>query len=836
MKDDATKAVVDLVRLARKLLDAGRPAQAIDPLEAALALAPADADVRMLLGEVNNRAKRHAEARTIWQTLMRDAPAQAKRLKLPLKLAKVAEVLHDHADAERHYDAHLALSPEDVAAQNKRLSAGLSARPPEARRAFAAAHFESWGENPIAARIVALTIGLDDDTAAAAALLTGNAAAYQGEPAVALAAIDQLVARGIGDGLLDFVTACCALYPDIRFVDRRLRVLRLVGASDEELLAARGALAAHPSATDAHRLRYARALVSRRRPAEGLGIARDILRRTPGDVEAAETAIRAADRLERYELSNRLLTDALAALDDGPGDLTARAQLLIAGSRNEETLEMLARLRADAQSPAVQAMHFTAAYHHGDYRLATRIGRRLVESGKADAQVAQRTARAEAALQVVPDAGVLFPDVLFDRVLRGPSNRDRPATDTIAIATSTLAAGGAERQVALTAANTARGRAGRDGLRTILLARSLDPAKRHDVMLPIARADGLEIDDLSALDQTDVWRDLAAIGAPGEHLALIAAFPEQMAADIANLYLRFRQSRPRVVHLWQDGRIAVGSVAAVLAGVPRIVAAIRNVLPEANDRRRYRRYLPVMYAALGTRDDVRFTTNSQAATMEYSTILNVEPSRIRVVRNGLEVKTLQGRAPAAAIAEIRTALGFGDAPLMGGVFRLAPAKRPDVWIRTAAMVAQEMPNARFVIVGDGLLRAEMEALVEELGLTDKLIFAGPQSPVEPWMAAMDVFVLTSSVEGLPNVLLEAQALGVPVVTTDAGGAREATIHGVTGRLVRDETIENLARAAIALLRQPSAKIKCRVGGPTFIESRFGVDRMIKDTMTLYDAA
>lgn len=833
---DADRTARDLTRAARRSLKARRPARAIAQIEAALTLVPGDFELRLLLGEAHARAKSLDTARAIWETLLAETPDAATRLAVPLRLAQLAEARGDHAAAERLYDAHLAASPDDDAARHRRLSAGIAARPPASRRAFAAAHFARWGESHLGQRIIALSIGLDEDATTAATVLTGDVSAYRADAGLATQAIDALLARGLLDGLLAFTDACRASFPDdARFIDRRIRVLQATGGDDAALLSARGALAAHPAASDSQRLRYARALLSRRRYAEALALARDLLKRSPDNVAVAETAIRAADRLERYDLSHRLLAHGLSRLNDAPRDLVSRAQLLIAASRHADALEALARIPADARDDRVAAMHFTAAYHHGDYRSAADVARPLIAAGAADPQLIARAARVEAALGIVAQSGALFPDALFAHALSRPGNGANTADDTIAIATSTLAAGGAERQAALTAAHAAQARARAGDRRTILIARSLDPTRRHDVMLPFARTEELEIDDLSTLDPAAVWRELTETGAPADDLALIAAFPETIATDIATLYLRFRQARPRVIHLWQDGRIAIGSVAAVLAGVPRIVAAIRNVLPAADDRRRYRRYLPVMYAALARRDDVRFTTNSHAATTDYAAMLNLPPSRIAVVHNGLDTAALRRRATDEAIAAVRAELGFGDAPVMGGVFRLAPAKRPELWIRTAALVARTLPHARFVIVGDGVLRAALEGLVAEHGLSHRLVFAGQRAPVEPWIAAMDAFLLTSSVEGLPNVLLEAQALGVPVVTTDAGGARETTVDGVTGRLVRDDTPENLGAAAIALLQRASAKMKCRVAGPAFVESRFGVGRMIKDTLRLYGA-
>jgi glycosyltransferase involved in cell wall biosynthesis len=135
-----------------------------------------------------------------------------------------------------------------------------------------------------------------------------------------------------------------------------------------------------------------------------------------------------------------------------------------------------------------------------------------------------------------------------------------------------------------------------------------------------------------------------------------------------------------------------------------------------------------------------------------------------------------------------------------------------------------------LIVGEGPLRLELQELAESLGISDRTVFCGAKSPVEPWIAAMDTMLLSSDVEGLPNVLIEAQALGVPVVTTDAGGAREAVEDGVTGSVVTDTSTEALVEACASYLTSPERRARAEREGPGFVASRFGVERMVRETL------
>jgi glycosyltransferase involved in cell wall biosynthesis len=100
-------------------------------------------------------------------------------------------------------------------------------------------------------------------------------------------------------------------------------------------------------------------------------------------------------------------------------------------------------------------------------------------------------------------------------------------------------------------------------------------------------------------------------------------------------------------------------------------------------------------------------------------------------------------------------------------------------------------------------------------------------------AALDVLLLTSSVEGLPNVLIEAQAAGRPVVATDVGGTREAIDDGRTGLIVAQRSAQRLAQAVLRILGDASFRERARTEGPSFAARQFGYERMLRETMELY---
>jgi glycosyltransferase involved in cell wall biosynthesis len=107
------------------------------------------------------------------------------------------------------------------------------------------------------------------------------------------------------------------------------------------------------------------------------------------------------------------------------------------------------------------------------------------------------------------------------------------------------------------------------------------------------------------------------------------------------------------------------------------------------------------------------------------------------------------------------------------------------------------------------------------------------TPATYALSACNLVLLTSVGEGTPNVLLEAQSLGLPVVTTDAGGAPEAVLDGITGYVVRKGGPDKIAEAVLRVMQDAEFCTAVRRHGPAFIEERYGLDRMIRETLSLY---
>ncbi len=167
--------------------------------------------------------------------------------------------------------------------------------------------------------------------------------------------------------------------------------------------------------------------------------------------------------------------------------------------------------------------------------------------------------------------------------------------------------------------------------------------------------------------------------------------------------------------------------------------------------------------------------------------------------------------------------------------RFAPEKDPDLWLETAAVIASSRPDACFVLAGygHGAIAQELFRKATKLGLGQRLVMPGAVSDIAQLYSAMDVFLLTSRSDNLLNVLIEAQAAGIPVVGPAVGGVGEALLDGLTGLLVHDRSSRTLASAVLAILGDAHWRARAAERGPAFVADKFGCERMVRETASIY---
>ena len=174
--------------------------------------------------------------------------------------------------------------------------------------------------------------------------------------------------------------------------------------------------------------------------------------------------------------------------------------------------------------------------------------------------------------------------------------------------------------------------------------------------------------------------------------------------------------------------------------------------------------------------------------------------------------------------------------IIGTVGRLQPVKDHALLLRAFAKVRVQVPEAALVIVGDGPLRAALEAQAEQAGLSDALRFMGDRHDVPRLLTGMEVFALTSTSEGYSVALLEACASSLPIVATDVGGNREIVRHGINGRLVPSGDTAAIATALIALLRGGEQAAAMGRAGYAWAQAEASFRTMAERYHGLYDVS
>jgi glycosyltransferase involved in cell wall biosynthesis len=256
----------------------------------------------------------------------------------------------------------------------------------------------------------------------------------------------------------------------------------------------------------------------------------------------------------------------------------------------------------------------------------------------------------------------------------------------------------------------------------------------------------------------------------------------------------------------------VGRVAARRAGVPA-VAVSRGWTGENPKVRLYewldRRHLRMM-------DLVVCVSAGQAAKVRQAGVPN---ARVTVIRNAARPETFAEPDP----ADRRRLLGLlppGTRRVVLAAGRLSPEKGFDVLIEAAPAVLSADPGCGFVLFGEGVERTRLSNRLAALGIADRFALAGHTRDLDRLMPWADVLAVPSHTEGLPNVVLEAAAAGVPVVATAVGGNPEAVRNGVTGFLVPPADPAALADRLTAVLRDEPARAAMGEASRSFVRERF----------------
>jgi L-malate glycosyltransferase len=248
----------------------------------------------------------------------------------------------------------------------------------------------------------------------------------------------------------------------------------------------------------------------------------------------------------------------------------------------------------------------------------------------------------------------------------------------------------------------------------------------------------------------------------------------------------------------------------------------------------------------GTRSLAQRTAERGAFKLAHAVVANagavkehliehgVPGDKIVIIYNGLELTRFHLNGDASQALQRLNLETIRGRPVITMVANFEyRVKDHPMLLRTAQRVKTEVPEAVFVIAGEGELRAETEKLAGELGLRESCLFIGRCASVPDLLAASDVCVLSSQAEGFSNSILEYMAAGRAVVATNVGGASEAIVEGETGYLVNAGDDRAMAERLISLLRDPEKRRAMGVNGRRRVEQRFSCETRLKSTTELY---
>lgn len=351
----------------------------------------------------------------------------------------------------------------------------------------------------------------------------------------------------------------------------------------------------------------------------------------------------------------------------------------------------------------------------------------------------------------------------------------------------------------------------------------LDRTKFHPVL--IAGPDGLLTDEATRLPGVEVVI-LPSLGPRVHVLADLAAL-----FDLVRL---FRRLQPTIVHTHSSKAGILGRWAAWFARVPIILHTIHGYGVTPAQPSWLRRVFIVLERVTGwiTTHWIAVAQADRKTGIQWGLF---DEHHVSVVRPGIDPKPFLSVLQPNDRERLRAEFGASaDDWLIGTVACLKPQKAPEDFVSVAKRVCDTMPRARFVLIGDGELRQSLETLVERYGLKHRVHLAGWRRDISTAMKAFDVFLLTSHWEGLPRVLLEARAAGIPVVATRVGGVEEVIIEGRHGWLSAAGDIPTLSEQVSRTLRERGDHSKGGVGFSEALPKEFHLEEMVKQYESLYD--
>jgi glycosyltransferase involved in cell wall biosynthesis len=279
---------------------------------------------------------------------------------------------------------------------------------------------------------------------------------------------------------------------------------------------------------------------------------------------------------------------------------------------------------------------------------------------------------------------------------------------------------------------------------------------------------------------------------------------------------------PKVIHAWLDSACVCAGMAGIINNIPKIVLSTRSLNPTYFLSNRF--YYRSLLKKLILFDQIRILNNSRAGAKSYERWLNLRPNKVVVIMNGFDLKLFNMKNSHQSDKKYF---------LAGGVMRLTNEKNIKLWISVARECNLQKLNVKFLIVGDGPEKNRLEKDIQKYCLSDNFTILKPNSNVYQYMNQFDVLLLTSRFEGLPNVLIEAQLLGIPVISTNAGGAAETFLDNVSGYLLKTLDPKELVALIRRIASDEILALSLSNNAKKHAQKMFEISQIVKEYLKVY---
>lgn len=323
---------------------------------------------------------------------------------------------------------------------------------------------------------------------------------------------------------------------------------------------------------------------------------------------------------------------------------------------------------------------------------------------------------------------------------------------------------------------------------------------------------------LKAGGQTE--QELRRLSVPVEILNSADSFGLGLA-DLPRLYFRIRQTiknfGPDILHTWLSRANVIGRIAAQGTGVPSVISSLRVMEIEKN----YHLWSEYFTHSLADKVTVNCTALEKFAIQK----IKIPKEKIVLIYNGIEVPKNLSSAGSQTRKEW----------VIGTIGRLHRQKGVDIFLHAAKEVLNQYPQCKFLIAGDGPEKENLKLLAQRLGIQSQVVFHGWVQPSSDFISSLDIFVLTSRWEGMPNVILEAMAFQKPIVSSAVGGVTDLLENQKEGLMFQPEDVQSCAQSIKTLIENEQLRKQISLSAYEKVRKKFSLEQMISSYQVLYES-